>query len=143
MAEWLRTVPVDDIDPEDIIRFARTFDPQPFHTDPEAAKDYVFGGLCASGWHTCAAWMRLTVDRAKTVDGTLAGISPGIDLMFGGIEGLARLAEGVEGHREGRARGGRCAETQGRAAAQVRHAAILPSRPDPAESAVLEKLMIR
>ncbi len=43
---------------EDIIAFAKKFDPQPFHTDPEAAKNYVFGGLCASGWHTCAGWMK-------------------------------------------------------------------------------------
>jgi len=43
---------------EDIIRFARKYDPQPFHTDPEAAKGSVFGGLCASGWHTCAGWMK-------------------------------------------------------------------------------------
>jgi acyl dehydratase len=44
--------------PEDIIRFAEKFDPQPFHVDAEAAKSYVFGGLCASGWHTCAGWMK-------------------------------------------------------------------------------------
>ncbi len=43
---------------EDIVRFARKFDPQPFHVDAEAAKDYVFGALCASGWHTCAGWMK-------------------------------------------------------------------------------------
>lgn len=43
---------------EDIIRFAKKFDPQPFHVDTEAAKGYVFGALCASGWHTCAGWMK-------------------------------------------------------------------------------------
>lgn len=43
---------------EDIIRFAAKFDPQPFHMDAEAAKSYVFGALCASGWHTCAGWMK-------------------------------------------------------------------------------------
>ncbi|MCC2610673.1 MaoC family dehydratase [Neorhizobium petrolearium] len=43
---------------EDIIRFAKKFDPQPFHVDADAARDYVFGGLCASGWHTCAGWMK-------------------------------------------------------------------------------------
>jgi acyl dehydratase len=43
---------------EKIIRFAKAFDPQPFHVDAEAAKGYVFGGLCASGWHTAAAWMQ-------------------------------------------------------------------------------------
>jgi acyl dehydratase len=47
---------------EDIIRFAKKFDPQPFHVDAEAAKGFVFGGLCASGWHTCGGWMRTFVD---------------------------------------------------------------------------------
>ncbi len=47
---------------EDIIRFAEKFDPQPFHTDADAAKSYVFGALCASGWHTCAGWMRCFID---------------------------------------------------------------------------------
>jgi acyl dehydratase len=46
---------------EDIIRFARQFDPQPFHVDAEAAKAYVFGALCASGWHTCAGWMKIYI----------------------------------------------------------------------------------
>ena len=46
---------------EEIIAFATQFDPQPFHLDAEAAKDSVFGGLCASGWHTCAMAMRLMV----------------------------------------------------------------------------------
>ncbi len=43
---------------DDIIRYARQFDPQPFHVDAEAARNSLFGGLCASGWHTCAAWMK-------------------------------------------------------------------------------------
>lgn len=43
---------------EDIVRYAKKFDPQPFHVDAEAAKNYVFGALCASGWHTCAGWMK-------------------------------------------------------------------------------------
>jgi acyl dehydratase len=47
---------------DEIVAFARQFDPQPFHVDPEAAKDSVFGGLIASGWHTGAMWMRLYVD---------------------------------------------------------------------------------
>ena len=46
---------------DDIIRFARQFDPQPFHVDAEAAKQSLFGGLCASGWHTCAGWMKTFV----------------------------------------------------------------------------------
>ena len=44
---------------DDIIRFARQFDPQRFHVDPVAAKNSLFGGLCASGWQTAAVWMKL------------------------------------------------------------------------------------
>ena len=46
---------------EDIIRFAGDFDPQPFHLDEELAKQALFGGLCASGWHTSAGWMKCFV----------------------------------------------------------------------------------
>jgi acyl dehydratase len=63
---------------EAILEFARDYDPQPFHTDEAEAEASHYGGLIASGWHTAAAWMRLTVDHASTHD-TLAGISPGID----------------------------------------------------------------
>lgn len=48
-------------DPEGIIRFARAYDPQPFHLSEEAARNSHFGRLCASGWHTGAAWMRSMV----------------------------------------------------------------------------------
>jgi acyl dehydratase len=48
--------------PEKIIAFARKFDPQHFHLDAQSAQDSVFGGLCASGWHTCAAWMATYLD---------------------------------------------------------------------------------
>ncbi|MCC7270730.1 MAG: dehydratase, partial [Rhodocyclaceae bacterium] len=47
---------------EDIVRFAREFDPQPFHIDEEAAKHSQFGGLIASGWHTCSLCMRMMCD---------------------------------------------------------------------------------
>jgi acyl dehydratase len=50
---------------EDIIRFARDFDPQPFHLDEEEAKQSLFGGLCASGWHTSAGWMQCFVQFWK------------------------------------------------------------------------------
>ncbi|WP_112812178.1 MaoC family dehydratase [Ensifer sp.] len=46
---------------EDIIRFARDFDPQSFHLDEEDARHSLFGGLCASGWHTSAGWMQCFV----------------------------------------------------------------------------------
>jgi acyl dehydratase len=47
---------------EEIVRFAREFDPQPFHVDEKAAKASMLGGLCASGWHVCAIVMRMMVD---------------------------------------------------------------------------------
>ena len=43
---------------EDIVRFARQFDPQPFHLSEEAGRASLFGGLAASGWHTASAWTR-------------------------------------------------------------------------------------
>jgi len=50
---------------ESIIEFARQFDPQRFHVDAEAAKKSVFGGLCASGWHTASVWMKLNIAASK------------------------------------------------------------------------------
>lgn len=53
-------------DADAIVAFAKTYDPQAFHTDPEAAARSHFGGLCASGWHTAAVWMkRLHATRAR------------------------------------------------------------------------------
>src|SRR5215471_15661113 len=46
----------------DITAFADQFDPQPFHLDGRAARDSVFGGIVASGWHTAAITMRLLVE---------------------------------------------------------------------------------
>jgi len=48
---------------EEIIAFAKRYDPQVFHVDPEAAKNTPFAGLVASGWHTVALAMRLIVDN--------------------------------------------------------------------------------
>ncbi|OGA17174.1 MAG: dehydratase [Betaproteobacteria bacterium RIFCSPLOWO2_02_FULL_66_14] len=61
----------------EIVAFAEQFDPQPFHTDPVAARDTFFGGLIASGWHTCAIGMRLMV-QAYIGRSASAG-SPGVD----------------------------------------------------------------
>lgn len=47
---------------QEILDFARRFDPQTFHTDPVAARESPFGGLIASGWHTCSLYMRLLYD---------------------------------------------------------------------------------
>jgi len=60
-----------------IIGFARQFDPQPFHIDPEAAKNSFFKGLIASGWHTCSIAMRLMVDKYVSRSASLG--SPGLD----------------------------------------------------------------
>lgn len=48
---------------EEIIEFASQYDPQPFHTDEEAAEESAFGELVASGWHTAAICMRMLVDN--------------------------------------------------------------------------------
>ena len=58
---------------EDIIRFARDFDPQPFHLDPALAGETLFGGLAASGWHTAALSMRLLVEGEFQPAGGLIG----------------------------------------------------------------------
>ena len=57
------TVPLGShvFDADRIKAFARKYDPQPFHIDEEAARGSVFGALCATGWHTAAAWMKLNV----------------------------------------------------------------------------------
>lgn len=62
---------------EEIINFARQFDPQPFHIDHEAAEKSIYGGIIASGWHTCCLMMRLMVDGFLG-DSTSMG-SPGMD----------------------------------------------------------------
>ena len=62
----------------EIVAFGRQYDPQPFHTDPEAARATIFGGLIASGWHTCAIMMRLSVEAARRNQAVTTG-SPGID----------------------------------------------------------------
>ncbi|HEX2136731.1 MAG TPA: MaoC family dehydratase [Microvirga sp.] len=53
---------------DDIVTFARAYDPQPFHVDPEAAKRSLFGGLCASGWHTAAIWMKLLIAHRQRTE---------------------------------------------------------------------------
>jgi acyl dehydratase len=62
---------------EEIIQFAQKFDPQVFHTDPVGARKSVYGGLIASGWHTCSLFMRLFVEHYLPGDASLG--SPGVD----------------------------------------------------------------
>jgi acyl dehydratase len=62
---------------EEIITFARQFDPQYFHLDPERAKDSIYGGLIASGWHVGALFTRMFVDGLLN---EMAGMgSPGLE----------------------------------------------------------------
>ena len=70
---------------DEIKAFATRFDPQPFHVDEAAAERSHFGALCASGWHTAVAWMRLMVDYRRRMDEAMrargepvAGIGPAL-----------------------------------------------------------------
>ena len=65
------------LDEEEVIAFARQFDPQPFHLDKERAEKSAFGGLIASGWHTASMVMRLIVDHYLSEISSEG--SPGID----------------------------------------------------------------
>ena len=63
---------------EEVIDFARRYDPQPFHLSDEAAAQTHFGRISASGWHTCAMVMRMMVDNIS--ERRQAGLgSPGLD----------------------------------------------------------------
>ena len=62
---------------EEIVAFGRQYDPQPFHMDADRAGGGPFGGLIASGWHTCAIGMRLMVE--SYINQTVSLGSPGID----------------------------------------------------------------
>ena len=66
-----------DVTEQEVIEFARKYDPQFFHLDKEAAKSSLFGGLCASGWHTCAMTMAMMVENMDKTGGSLG--SPGVD----------------------------------------------------------------
>jgi acyl dehydratase len=98
---------------DEIIAFARQFDPQPFHLDEEAAKASLFGALCASGWHTAAIFIRAVVTTRMRVNGAarargervaIYGPSPGfrnlrwLKPVYVGdtIEFRARLAEKID-----------------------------------------------
>lgn len=52
-----------EVTKDDVVAFGEQFDPQPFHVDEDAARDSMFGGLVASGWHTASMTMRLLVDN--------------------------------------------------------------------------------
>jgi acyl dehydratase len=73
---------------EEIIAFATAFDPQPFHVDREAAAQSIYGGVIASGWHTCSMMMRMVVDGLMAKSSSMG--SPGLD----GVRWLAPVRAG-------------------------------------------------
>jgi acyl dehydratase len=74
-----RVIPVGNrtLGEDEMIAFAQHFDPQPFHVDKEAAAKSHFGGLIASGWHTCSIMMRMMVDGFLSEAASMG--SPGVD----------------------------------------------------------------
>jgi acyl dehydratase len=68
------------LDEEQIVAFARQFDPQPFHLDHAAAADSLFGGLAASGWHVASLTMRLIVGDSAPFAGGVVGA--GVELSW-------------------------------------------------------------
>ena len=77
-------------EPDEIIRFAETFDPQPFHLSEEGAARSNFGRLCASGRHTCSIWMRLNVSHGRDEFLRLTGYE-GPPPVFGSSPGLRNI----------------------------------------------------
>ena len=73
---------------EEIIDFATRFDPQPFHVDRDAAAQSIYGGVIASGWHTCSMMMRMVVDGLMAKSSSMG--SPGLD----GVRWLAPVRAG-------------------------------------------------
>ena len=63
----------------EIVAFAAEFDPQPFHLDEAAGADSLLGGLAASGWHTCALFMRILYDGWLRETASMG--SPGVDML--------------------------------------------------------------
>ena len=73
----VRESPARAVTRDEIVAFARQYDPQPFHLDDEAATRSIYGGLLASGWHTCAIYMRLMWETFLKDTASLG--SPGVD----------------------------------------------------------------
>ncbi len=65
------------VDKDEVIAFATAYDPQPFHIDQKAARESMYGGLIASGWHTVAMVMRMMVDSYLNQSASLG--SPGVE----------------------------------------------------------------
>jgi len=66
---------------DEIMTFARKYDPQPFHVDLEAAARSMYGGIIASGWHTAALWMKCLVESGRGDAAPDGIVSPGFEAM--------------------------------------------------------------
>lgn len=66
---------------EEIVAFAKKYDPQPFHVDPKAAAQSMFGGIIASGWHSAAIWMKRALESAVGEPAGPGIVSPGFEAM--------------------------------------------------------------
>jgi acyl dehydratase len=75
---------------DEIIAFAREYDPQPFHIDAEAAKASLFGALCASGWHTAAHYIRLSVALRQKIEAEIAAAG-GRNAIYGPSPGFKNV----------------------------------------------------
>jgi acyl dehydratase len=67
------------LDVDQVTSFARQFDPQPFHLDESLARQSIFGGLAASGWHTASLTMHLLVTSGPRLAGGIVGASVQVD----------------------------------------------------------------
>ena len=75
---------------DEIIAYATKFDPQRFHMSEEGAKGTLFGGLCASGWHTASVWMRMNVENGRSQILELTGYE-GPEPVFGPSPGVRNI----------------------------------------------------
>jgi acyl dehydratase len=73
VGDTFQTATTHTLDTEQIKGFARQYDPQPFHLDEAAARESLFGGLAASGWHTAAITMQLLVTSGPPLAGGIVG----------------------------------------------------------------------
>jgi len=68
-----------EVTEDEVVAFGNRYDNQPFHVDKESAKDSIYGGLIASGWHTCAMFMRMACDAQIGGERMASLGSPGFD----------------------------------------------------------------
>lgn len=98
MTRWFEDIVIDEAFPlgshtfsaEEIIRFAKLYDPQYFHIDPEQAQHSHFGGIIASGWHTVSVGHRIMVDALAAEEDRLRGLGqePGVSGPSPGVNSM-------------------------------------------------------